>query len=403
MKKILLLMICACLLLAGCKSTAPTDSTLASQTESPAITESDVSQNQYLYGLGMNFCETDSLFCGSDFFGDYLHYYDKETGISDYLCADPTCPHNTNTCSAYISEHGALSICDNTLYWVSMEQGRDNYLWSRELNGNQRKKIKTISFEDIILPYQPQQYVIYGGKLWILGNSNNVVGAGVEYGVTLLATDLDSSSDFKTLFEESIDRGVQYTMRFWGNSVYLGILTFSETDPSDFRIIKYDIDSLDSEIVYEEASLTEIIGEFWITEKGEIYLPGSDENNKYLWRLENGERMLINAWEDFHNASQVWLMNGIVVNWGKSGNTKTVRIMDFSGNILYSGSLFSNGAEGIPEISEGRTDYSIATIGGDTEKLIINIGFWKDTGMTEYTVLLDLQNNLQPTVLWMNT
>lgn len=112
--------------------------------------------------------------------------------------------------------------------------------------------------------------------------------------------------------------------------------------------------------------------------------------------------MLINTWED-DNASLVWLMNGIVVNWGKSENTKTVRIMDFSGNILYSGSLFSNGAEGIPEISEGHTDYSIATIGGDTEKLIINIGFWKKNGMSEYTVLLDVQNNLNPTVLWMNT
>ena len=39
-------------------------------------------------------------------------------------------------------------------------------------------------------------------------------------------------------------------------------------------------------------------------------------------------------------------------------------------------------------------------VGGDREKLILNLNNFLQSGMTNYMVMLDLTDNLKPTVLW---
>ena len=51
--------------------------------------------------------------------------------------------------------------------------------------------------------------------------------------------------------------------------------------------------------------------------------------------------------------------------------------------------------EGDPNV-----DYYLGIIGGDTNKIILNIEGMKVDG--DYTIMLDLNNNLKPTILWSN-
>lgn len=403
-KRYLLCVLALCILLTACGN-------ILGQTESAGVSfESSESmpgydaQNQYMLTIGISFQETDDFFCGSNFFlnGNYLHYYDKISGISGVLCADPACTHDSSDCGAYVKAGANLSYYDGKLYWIEDSQAREGYnLWHSDLSGTNRKKVKRISFDDVILPYQPQQYVIHRENLYMLGYASVVEGTQSGLRVTLLSTPLDSSEEYSILFDETFHRGVNETFRFVGNSVYLFVMTFPEGGPFDVEVIKYDIQSGVSETVYEETEITEVPGAIWVTVDGEVYLPGLDGDRVYVWKLENGKRVEAASWES-STASVPHIMDGIVVDSYHEGKVRWVRIKDLTGETIYDGKLFP---EGIPELDGDPNEYYLMWVGGDKDKLIINLQNFVTDGFkvvyeVDYTIMLDLNDNLKPTILW---
>ena len=80
----------------------------------------------------------------------------------------------------------------------------------------------------------------------------------------------------------------------------------------------------------------------------------------------------------------------------QKGDTRWVHIFTSSGETVYEGELYP---EAIPGIEEDPDTLSWAIMGGDREKLILYIESWTE----EYIVMLDLTDNLKPTVLWSDT
>ena len=386
-----------CILLTGCGNlSGQTESAGAAFENSESMPGYDA-QNQYMMSTMISFQETDDFFCGSNFIGHYLHYYDKASGISGVLCADPACTHNSSDCGAYVNVSANLSYYNGKLYWIEGTQGSAGYnLWRSDLSGTSRKKVKRISFEDVILPYQPQQYVIHRENLYMLGYASVVEGTQSGFRIALLSTPLDSSEEYSILFDEIFYRGVSATLRFAGNSVYLSLITSSGKGSSDVKVIKYDIKSGDSETVYEETEITEALGAIWVTIHGEVYLPGAGDNHVYVWKLENGKRIEVASWES-STVSVPYIMNGIVVNSYREDKVRWIKIKDLTGETIYEGKLFP---EEIPNIDGDPNEYVWMAVGGDKDKLIINLSSWTDNGIFDYTIMFDLNDNLKPTILW---
>ncbi len=397
MRKILFYILAIGLLLGGCGGREQPDNTQEAFSSSQVMPEYDA-QNQYLMDIASSFLEREGVFLGTDLFGNYLHYYDEASGISGVLCADPACTHDSSDCGAYVAIGANLSYYEGKLYWIAKEAsgGHDFYLWRGDLSGRNREKVKTIDWEEIILPYQPRWYVVHRGRLYMQGQTEVVNGTQVGYRVTLLSTPLDGSEDFTVLYDETFSQGVQSSVRFVKNRVYLSIYLINDDLTADLTVARYDITGDTWETVYEEKGIQEATRDVWVTEEEEIYIPGSSENRIYIWKAENGERKEVQSWET-DNASLPWISGDVAVHITRVDNIRWIEIVDLSGKTLYKGKLFP---EGVPGMEIDPNQGGLGLIGADEEKLILNLSDFVDGNMVDYTIKLDIADSLKPTILW---
>ncbi len=402
------------LLLSGCRGNTPTnttgsDGTLGTLDTTPTnptgfhgtlqYTAGHNAQNKYLLADGANFLETDDFYFGNGVSGEYVHYYDKASGISGLLCADPACTHDTMDCGAYFSGRGInLSYYDGKRWWVASSGGKDYCLWRSDLSGMNREKIKELSFEDVMLTYNPQRFIIHGGTLYLLGKNDTVIGTKIGIRITLLAMSLDSSEEITTLYDQIFEDGVEATVRFVGENVYLSTVSWpgdGEVYVYDISVTRYGITDGSTETLYEETGMTDYPGKLWVTEQGELYLPVTGEDCDYLWKLENGTRTEIFTWASGRKLYPD-VMDGIAVGTWRDNGVRYIRVDSLAGEPVYEGKMFP---EKIPGIAGNLNKYNFAVIGGDAEKLILELMHPEISGLS-YVIALDINNNMKATLLW---
>lgn len=394
---VVMLALAICLLINGCGCTLEEDSSNSIFNNSQSMPEYEA-DNRYMMTTAISFQETNTFFCGSNLTGNYLQYYDRSSGVSGVLCADPTCSHSSVECGAYIQAGATLSYYNGKLYWIAKDPqlGNDYYLWRSDLSGTNREKVKCISYGDIIMVYQPQQYVLHRGQLYMLGQASVVEGSQAGYRISLLSTPIDSSESYTTIFDETLEQGVQVTARFVQNSVYLSVVSFPEGGPYDISITKHNANDGTKQVIYEETSIKEDLGAIWVTEQGTIYLSGASEEYAYVWELGNAERIEVVSFATTNSSLPV-IMQGIVAYIYSNDGTRWIEIKDLSGQSIYRGELFT---EEIMGLDGNPNEYSYAIIGGDAEKIIVNLQNFTGTGLVDYTIMLDVTDNMKPTLLW---
>ena len=401
----ILLALAVCLMLTACTPGGPGKDTQGSTEVTQGFFDGDASMpeydadNRYMLWEGISFQETENYFFGTVLGGEYIHYYDMQTGISGLLCPDPACTHDSRACGAKLGIGASVSYYDGKLYWVGKDpagDGHDEYLWRSDITGTNREKLKTISFQDTILVYQPQQYYIHRGNLYFLGRAGFVEGTETGDRLTLMTAPLEGNDAFTVLYEKMFYVGVDATVRFVGNKVYFAVQSGTPDSPKDMTITCYDRTDGTSQVLFEQTGMEEVPGDMWVTEAGEIYVPAQVENVAKVLKLEDGAliEVLSQEWESL---SAPTILDGIVEFDGQKGDTRWVRILTFSGETVYEGALFP---EAIPGIEEDPNTFNWAIVGGDREKLILYLGSHTEAGIIDYIVMLDLTDNLKPTVLW---
>lgn len=393
-KRIALCLITLCLVLAGCgKNENPAENM-------GAASDCDA-QNKYrgtVSGVFV-FQETEELFLGSSFLGQSVCYYDKASGIRGVLCADPSCTHDSSECGASITEGGFFYAGEGKAYWLQqgeLRDGWDYFLYKGDLSGNGRELVKRISMEDVIQEYNPQWYEIHRDRLYVLGQKDIVEGVNTYTRVTLVSTPLEGSDNYTLLFDETFDRAVHPYVRFVGDDIYLTMQIFTPDSPVDVKILRIGTKTGEHETVYEETGRMEAIRPAWVTQDAEIYLPGYCDGHACVWKLENGQRVEVFSWE-YGSRTCPDIMDGIAVFTYSEEGIRWIDVIDLSGQLLYSGKLFP---EAIPGIEGDPNTCSRTVIGGDPDKLIMNLQSITQNGIVDYTVMLDLKDNLKATVLW---
>ena len=400
----ILLALVVCLMLTACTPGESGDDTQGGTEVTQGFFEGDTpmprydADNQYLLWAGISIQEIENYIFGTGLGREYLHYYDLQTGVSGLLCPDPACTHDSNACSAKVGLCASVSYYDGKLYWVGEDPaggGNDRYLWRSDITGTNREKLKTISFQDTVLVYQPQRYYIHRGNLYFLGKADTVDGVKTGKRVSLMTAPLEGDGGFTPLFDETFPEGANATVRFVGNRVYFAVQSFQADRSVNLTITCYNRTDGTSQVLFEQNGMEEILGDIWVTESGEIYMPVLVENVGKVLKLEDG------AWTELmslegENVTVPIILDGIVVFKEQKGDTRWVHILTLSGETMYEGALYP---EAIPGIEEDPDTLSWAIMGGDREKLILYLESWTE----EYIVMLDLTDNLKPTVLWSDT
>ena len=401
----ILLALVVCLLLTACTPGGPGNSTQSGTEGTQGFFDGDApmpgydADNRYMLWEGISFQETENYFFGTVLGGEYIHYYDMQTGISGLLCPDPACTHDSGACPARVGIGASVSYYDGKLYWVGKDpagDGHDRYLWRSDITGTNREKLKTISFQDTILVYQPQQYYIHRGNLYFLGRAGIVDGTETGDRITLMTAPLEGNDAFTVLYDKTFYVGVDATARFVGNKVYFAVQSGTPDSPNDMTITCYDRTDGTSQVLFEQTGVEGILGDMWVTEAGEIYVPAQVENVAKILKLEDGAltEVLSQEWESL---SAPTILDGIVEFDGQKGDTRWVHVLTSSGETVYEGALFP---EAIPGVEEDPNTFGWAIVGGDREKLILYLNSQTEAGIIDYTVMLDLTDNLKPTVLW---
>ena len=356
-------------------------------------------QNKYGIFCAMSFQESESFYCGSTLLGNHIYYYDKETGISGLLCADPACTHDSSACGAYTKTGATMFLYDGMRYWISDDVQSDGYdyiLRHSEISGSNRKKIKAISFENILIPYQPQQYAIHRGYLYFVGNSDAVNGVQTGERLTLMQSPLDETEEFTALFDKTYDSPVHFDVRYVGDYAFLLVQVWkAENTLVDMELYQIALSDGETEILYDAAN-TEYCDGFWVTEQEEIYL--LEGGTGTLSKLVNRKPTQIAALEHGDNVSK--LLDGIAVSTYVENECRCVEIMDFDGNLLYDGILFT---EEIPEMDGNPNHYQkygMILVGGDRDKLIIGLQRMQDLSTECYTIEVKINEGMKPTLLW---
>ena len=401
----ILLALTVCLMLTACTPGGPGKDTQGGTEVTQGFFEGDTpmprydADNQYLLWAGISIQEIENYIFGTGLGREYLHYYDLQTGVSGLLCPDPACTHDSNACSAKVGLCASVSYYDGKLYWVGEDPaggGHDRYLWRSDITGTNREKLKTISFQDTVLVYQPQRYYIHRGNLYFLGKADTVDGVKTGKRVSLMTAPLEGDGGFTPLFDETFPEGANATVRFVGNRVYFAVQSFQADRSVNLTITCYNRTDGTSQVLFEQNSMEEILGEMWVTESGEIYMPVLVENVGKVLKLEDGAWTEVMSLEG-ENVTEPTILDGIVEFDGVTEGTRWVHIFTSSGETVYEGALFP---EAIPGIEEDPNTLSLAIVGGDREKLILCLESWTGSGSIEYIVMLDLTDNLKPTVLW---
>ena len=401
----ILLALAVCLVLTACTPGGPGNGTQSGTEGTQGFFDGDApmpeydADNRYMLWEGISFQETENYFFGTVLGGEYIHYYDMQTGISGLLCPDPACTHDSRACGAKLGIGASVSYYDGKLYWVGKDpagDGHDEYLWRSDITGTNREKLKTISFQDTILVYQPQQYYIHRGNLYFVGRGDSVDGVEAGTRLTLMTAPLEGNDAFTVLYEKTFYVGVDATVRFVGNKVYFAAQSWSEDSLNEMTITCYDRTDGTSQVLFEQTGMEGILGAMWVTEAGEIYIPAQVENVARVLKLEDGAltEVLSQEWESL---SAPTILDGIVEFDGQKGDTRWVHVLTSSGETVYEGALFP---EAIPGVEEDPNTFGWAIVGGDREKLILYLNSQTEAGIIDYTVMLDLTDNLKPTVLW---
>lgn len=391
------------LILSGCQLDTP-GTTNSTNIETPIqfdITKN--AQNKYFMLDIYNFQEADGFFLGTTS-ENVLHYFDKASGISGVLCANPSCAHDSEACGAKMnSGASSLSYYEGKLFWVGSEgtQLKKRYLWQSDLSGMNREKIMEIPWDEIIMPYQPQRYVIHQGKLYIRGYANVVDGTKAGTRVSLLSKPLSGDEGFTTVYDAVFPNGVWETYRFVGGYVYISVVTSEDWTSFDLSVTKVDTQTNTSEVVYQEADMPRCPEKLWVTEDYELYLSGSTDEKACLWKIENGSKKEITCWSA-DEVAEPQVMDGVAMLITLDENKiRYVDIRDFDGQTIYSGKLFP---EEIRGLEKDPNTYFFGVVGGDTEKIILELSGEEGTKLerkyVSYVILLDLKDNMKATILW---
>ena len=376
--------------------------------ESQADYTGKEAQNKYARAWGLlSFQETEEYYIGNDLIGNKAYYYDKVNGISGLLCADPACTHEDSSCCAHVRRGATLFLHGGQRYWITDDHadGGDHILWRSDLSGENRVKLKTISLQDIVMIYQPQQYFLHREHIYFLG-TEDVLPVGTR--ISIMGSALDNEDSFTPLFDETYDLSANAEACFVGSYAYLMVTQFEGVDNWDniyVSIYRIHLTTGEQELLYEEADLHAPADSLWVTEDGTVCFV---KNNR-LCVLEDGNvrQILLTDNPDVYP----WVMDGIVLISTAKETTLWFTVLDFEGNTLYDGPAFTNvvpGPETIPQIGRG---FSWAVVGGDRDKLILameeadwkdNNGFGYAMNSKAYMLALDLSNNLAPTLLWMS-
>ena len=397
-KRLCVWILMLCLLLAACNSTpAGSGGTLPSGDPVDQGETGPVAQNKYIRWSRMfPFIETDNAFYG--LLGGRAYYYDCQNGFSDFLCADPSCAHDSADCSSYMQEMSEFfTYYNGKLYWfapTNPDEYRSLCLYRCDPDGYNREKVMELDYEKIVVGYTPQKWMLHQGKLFFIGDVPVVVDKQACYRVTFGYLPLDGDGEAVLLYDELFPKSSTIEeMLFCGDTACFAVF---DGVAHTLAVMRYDLRDNS-----QETLLTVDNGEWadrfaiWITEAGTVYVADMDT----VYRVHGGE---LEAHVTFDKSGYTCLGDGVAFTTTVEDGVRMIELRTYAGALIYQGELFPEPVEGFGDTLgqyNSEIQFNCIPLGVDTEKLIVCM----QDGAMRHVFSLDINNGMKATYLWSGT
>ncbi|MBQ4382694.1 MAG: hypothetical protein II794_08170 [Oscillospiraceae bacterium] len=372
MKRFALIILLLSLFLSAC-APAPVDT----------AEENRDSDNRFRYWPGRSFVETENAYIGAD--GQFLHFWDKETGESGILCAKPECLHNGENCGAYYPGYtSSLGFYDGKLYWFQRMPPNCG-LWRMDPDGTNREFFRPLDRSS--LPPVGLETRFHRGKAWFLSASPEVIEGEPQTTLALYTLALEGDEDFSPAFSRV------YSGSLWNTSFFTcgdgAVIILREAETDSCRVLRWTQGESD---VTEVASLPlegAVINASYVTVDGEIFValnsPVDGGSLGVLWKAEDGHFRKVIEFRDGDTVYNYPFMGeNIVIASAGGGQVRQLWVCDLEGRTLYKGPWELPAGEGFREI---------IPMGGQDNWFIYHIS----GGFIKYDFSPD---GIQETLLW---
>ena len=385
---LLLCMIC-CLFVISCADESA---------KTGASYEAEVSDNTFCFPSS-RICETEEAYYGVGS-GEiqYIQFMDKKSRVSGVLCGKSECEHNDAECNAYVGiDARGFCVYNERIYWVGdqpTDNGLDSAIWSIDLDGNNRRRIKTV---DVALQNETSGNSIvhvYQNMLFMAGTSGDISEGEPKQKAVIQATRLDSSEEWLEILEVETSGGINLDVKTAHNALYIMVCLFEE-DGIRLDIYRWSIEENELTLLFTEDNLSTGFKNIWVTDR--IYLSSisvsDQENNRkiglYQYSLETSTLEPCFELEDLNYqwvqvADQVFL----TAAWDEEMHM-TLYAKDFSGNEICQKAFDVAGIE-------DAESYARLFLGGNREHIFYTLY----NKPLQYTIEMPLEDTTLGSILW---
>ena len=237
----------------------------------------DTFRSFYQYYTTFMAAEAEDTLYFMDGLGHMIYYVDKATGISGPLCGKPQCPHNGETCNAYLADFTARMFVDGgRLYTVSDYadpwSGKGIPVYSMALDGTDRRTEAYLDSSYLPESLEWPYFLLHDGVMYYGGEGRLIENGEEKCYNHICAFPMDGKTEpYDILWEEVPADSMDFSMQFYGDKLYFITDEFNGETNSlrDFRLRCYDVRSGEMQTLYEDlASPLSKATELWVTEDG---------------------------------------------------------------------------------------------------------------------------------------
>ena len=359
-RKSLIALLLLCLLLAGCAraadpgSGAPDASTPAASgsggagssasTDPASEPEPEAAPvHHFQNSIGTYVVEVGSVLYFT--IGEYLGFYDNETGESGPLCGRPECMHQDYKCDAYLNYHPILIGCvEGKLYWLGCAQRFGKIagtpiqfgFWRSNLDGTDREQVKPYP-EDV--SNAVQRLTFHNEKVYLETLELTVTDAVPENHYCIYETDLTEAGAFRKL----LDVPGNVTFQITGNYVYYSSYVHQgdmETFATGLELYRYDLETGRTEQLLTADAAGEVTGSFYVCEDGSVYVADNrqDVTSERLYRLDAGQLLPVPGTADDSGVFRTpFLSECLACALNKLSPERQIWLYDLDGSTIYKG------------------------------------------------------------------
>ena len=251
--------------------------------------------SRYKRFFQFSFAESDDLYVGTYLLDEYVHYYDKASGVGGVLCGNPACMHKDDTCDGFVGEPNyGMTFYDGKLYWLGQNEKNSPLkaaprgIWRMNPDGTERESLEIDGIMSFFSDKQFQSMAFHKGKVYFLV-TEDYIDEGVPHSYCCLYdSDLGDLKTYRLLLKQETESSPTVSAIWTEEQIYVNCRLVKTSGLLSDWLMVYRPETEQTETLLSVSESQFDFFDFQVA-SGEIYYAGSEDGQAAVYHLVNGK------------------------------------------------------------------------------------------------------------------